>query len=111
MVYQKYGAAALAPAAMQGMKESYSRFREHLFGHLKMASGSPSASPSGNGRRPAAWQLLLLLLLGAAIFLAHMVRAPIPAITQVNLCESSWFHQEERQDGIFPGDMGQLGLP
>lgn len=81
-MYQKYGAAALAPAAMQGMKESYSRFREHLFGHLKMASGSPSASPSGNGRRPAAWQLLLLLLLGAAIFLAHMVRAPIPAITQ-----------------------------
>ena len=58
---------------MQGMRESYSRFRTLLLEHLSVAPGAQSGGASGNGGRPAVQQLLLLLLLGAAIILAIMV--------------------------------------
>ena len=59
--------------AMQGMRESYSRFRTLLLEHLNVAPGVQSRGALGNGGRPAVQQTLLLLLLGAAIILAIMV--------------------------------------
>ena len=56
------------------MTESYQLFRELLLEHLKLQSGGPSSRGPGNGRRPAALQLLPLLLLGAIILLLVMVR-------------------------------------
>ena len=57
--------------ALQGMRDSYGRLRQHLLEHLKMDCGSHQRP--GNVRRPAVQQLLLLLLLGAILLLAAMV--------------------------------------
>ena len=59
--------------ALQGMRDSYGRLRQHLLEHLQMDCGSQR---SGNVRRPAVQQPLLLLLLGAILLLAAMVSCP-----------------------------------
>ncbi len=61
-------------AFMQGMKESYAKYRVHLLEHLKVDSaGGGAAEPKqGNGGRQAG-RLLLLLLLGALLTIAYFV--------------------------------------
>ncbi|EIE19795.1 hypothetical protein COCSUDRAFT_44606 [Coccomyxa subellipsoidea C-169] len=59
-------------ASMEGMKESYAKYRVHLLEHLKVDSaGGGAAEPKqGNGGRQAG-RLLLLLLLGALLTIAY----------------------------------------
>lgn len=59
----------------QGMKESYTKYRVHLLERLKVdsAGGRSEQANQGNGGRQAG-QLLLLLLLGALITIAYLVR-------------------------------------
>ncbi|KAK9918828.1 hypothetical protein WJX75_007292 [Coccomyxa subellipsoidea] len=60
-------------ASMEGMKESYTKYRVHLLERLKVDSvgGRSEQANQGNGGRQAG-QLLLLLLLGALITIAYL---------------------------------------
>ncbi|BDA46845.1 probable membrane-anchored lipid-binding protein YSP2 at C-terminar half [Coccomyxa sp. Obi] len=62
-------------ASIEGMKESYTKYRAHLLQRLKVGGvAPPRAEQQGNGGRQAQ-QLLLLLLLGALLIITYLALA------------------------------------